>query len=123
MIINGEKWACEACVRGHRVSNCQHHGEFLLLSARRHSPFPLPTPILPCVTVPASRFCAPGFCPVMRPPSTCLAPAGCSREAPEYIAIGAASAKGVLPPWSMPLSMHLFCPDATLSRPQTEQAC
>ncbi|KAL2266054.1 hypothetical protein VTJ83DRAFT_5406 [Remersonia thermophila] len=24
MIINGEKWACEACVRGHRVSNCQH---------------------------------------------------------------------------------------------------
>ncbi|KAK3945659.1 hypothetical protein QBC46DRAFT_249282 [Diplogelasinospora grovesii] len=25
MIIDGEKWACEACVRGHRVSNCQHH--------------------------------------------------------------------------------------------------
>ncbi|KAK3342517.1 hypothetical protein B0H65DRAFT_221813 [Neurospora tetraspora] len=25
MLINGEKWACEACVRGHRVSNCQHH--------------------------------------------------------------------------------------------------
>ncbi|RKF56256.1 putative copper fist dna binding domain protein [Erysiphe neolycopersici] len=24
MIIAGEKWACEACVRGHRVSNCQH---------------------------------------------------------------------------------------------------
>ncbi|POS85936.1 hypothetical protein EPUL_004309 [Erysiphe pulchra] len=24
MIIEGEKWACEACVRGHRVSNCQH---------------------------------------------------------------------------------------------------
>ncbi|KAF9875968.1 copper fist DNA binding domain-containing protein [Colletotrichum karsti] len=24
MIIDGEKWACEACVRGHRVSNCQH---------------------------------------------------------------------------------------------------
>ncbi|CEJ90974.1 hypothetical protein VHEMI06722 [[Torrubiella] hemipterigena] len=24
MIINGEKYACEACVRGHRVSNCQH---------------------------------------------------------------------------------------------------
>ncbi|KAI0446287.1 hypothetical protein F4803DRAFT_34565 [Xylaria telfairii] len=24
MLINGEKWACEACVRGHRVSNCQH---------------------------------------------------------------------------------------------------
>ncbi|KAK3316424.1 hypothetical protein B0H66DRAFT_499806 [Apodospora peruviana] len=25
MLIEGEKWACEACVRGHRVSNCQHH--------------------------------------------------------------------------------------------------
>lgn len=24
MIIDGEKWACESCVRGHRVSNCQH---------------------------------------------------------------------------------------------------
>lgn len=24
MLIKGEKWACEACVRGHRVSNCQH---------------------------------------------------------------------------------------------------
>ncbi|KAB8294077.1 hypothetical protein EYC80_009532 [Monilinia laxa] len=26
MIIDGEKWACDACVRGHRVSNC-HHSE------------------------------------------------------------------------------------------------
>ncbi|EFX05811.1 copper fist DNA-binding domain containing protein [Grosmannia clavigera kw1407] len=25
MLINGEKWACDACVRGHRVSNCQHY--------------------------------------------------------------------------------------------------
>ncbi|KAL9945115.1 hypothetical protein D7B24_001185 [Verticillium nonalfalfae] len=24
MLIDGEKFACEACVRGHRVSNCQH---------------------------------------------------------------------------------------------------
>ncbi|KAI9807564.1 MAG: hypothetical protein M1825_005504 [Sarcosagium campestre] len=24
MLIDGEKWACDACVRGHRVSNCQH---------------------------------------------------------------------------------------------------
>ncbi|KAL2759482.1 hypothetical protein ACRALDRAFT_2038335 [Sodiomyces alcalophilus JCM 7366] len=24
MIIDGEKYACESCVRGHRVSNCQH---------------------------------------------------------------------------------------------------
>ncbi|KAL8872366.1 MAG: hypothetical protein Q9174_001994 [Haloplaca sp. 1 TL-2023] len=27
MLIDGEKWACEACVRGHRVSNCQHSGK------------------------------------------------------------------------------------------------
>ncbi|EXL94053.1 hypothetical protein NOF04DRAFT_1398684 [Fusarium oxysporum II5] len=27
MIIDGEKYACEACVRGHRVSNCQHSGK------------------------------------------------------------------------------------------------
>ncbi|KAI5302806.1 hypothetical protein KEM56_000336 [Ascosphaera pollenicola] len=25
MIINGEKWACNACIRGHRVSSCSHH--------------------------------------------------------------------------------------------------
>jgi len=24
MLINGEKYACDACVRGHRVSNCHH---------------------------------------------------------------------------------------------------
>ena len=27
MLIEGEKWACDACVRGHRVSNCQHNGK------------------------------------------------------------------------------------------------
>ena len=27
MLINGEKYACEACVRGHRVSTCQHTGK------------------------------------------------------------------------------------------------
>jgi hypothetical protein len=26
MLIDGEKWACDACVRGHRVSNCNHYG-------------------------------------------------------------------------------------------------
>ncbi|KAL5001885.1 hypothetical protein BDV10DRAFT_158949 [Aspergillus recurvatus] len=25
MLIDGEKWACEACVRGHRVSSCHHN--------------------------------------------------------------------------------------------------
>ncbi|KAI5288748.1 hypothetical protein KEM54_004919 [Ascosphaera aggregata] len=24
MLINGEKWACNACIRGHRVSSCSH---------------------------------------------------------------------------------------------------
>ena len=27
MLVEGEKYACEACVRGHRVSNCYHSGE------------------------------------------------------------------------------------------------
>ncbi|KAK2745125.1 hypothetical protein FQN57_004032 [Myotisia sp. PD_48] len=25
MLIDGEKWACDACIRGHRVSTCNHH--------------------------------------------------------------------------------------------------
>ncbi|KAM3432894.1 hypothetical protein MY4824_006283 [Beauveria thailandica] len=32
MIVDGEKYACEACVRGHRVSNCQHSGKSSALS-------------------------------------------------------------------------------------------
>ena len=28
MLINGEKFACEACVRGHRVSSCHHQGKY-----------------------------------------------------------------------------------------------
>lgn len=26
MLIDGQKWACEACIRGHRVTSCKHHG-------------------------------------------------------------------------------------------------
>ena len=26
MLIDGKKWACEACIRGHRVTSCKHHG-------------------------------------------------------------------------------------------------
>ena len=26
MLINDEKYACDACVRGHRVSSCSHSG-------------------------------------------------------------------------------------------------
>ncbi|EKV04253.1 Cu-dependent DNA-binding protein, putative [Penicillium digitatum PHI26] len=28
MLIDGQKWACEACLRGHRVTSCKHHGEY-----------------------------------------------------------------------------------------------
>lgn len=28
MLIDGQKWACEACIRGHRVTSCKHHGRF-----------------------------------------------------------------------------------------------
>ncbi|KAH8705006.1 copper fist DNA binding domain protein [Talaromyces proteolyticus] len=30
MLIDGEKWACEACVRGHRVSGCNHNDRTLV---------------------------------------------------------------------------------------------
>ncbi|KAJ9607157.1 hypothetical protein H2200_008229 [Cladophialophora chaetospira] len=30
MLINGEKFACEACVRGHRVSSCHHQDRLLV---------------------------------------------------------------------------------------------
>lgn len=32
MIIDGQKWSCDACVRGHRVTTCKHHGMLLLPS-------------------------------------------------------------------------------------------
>lgn len=32
MLIDGEKWACEACVRGHRVSSCHHSGMSTMIS-------------------------------------------------------------------------------------------
>lgn len=32
MLIDGQKWACEACIRGHRVSSCKHHGIYPSLS-------------------------------------------------------------------------------------------
>ena len=34
MLINGEKFACEACIRGHRVSSCHHQG----MAARLRKP-------------------------------------------------------------------------------------
>lgn len=36
MIIDGETYACEACVRGHRVRDCQHHGEHICGSGSCH---------------------------------------------------------------------------------------
>ncbi|KIM94458.1 hypothetical protein OIDMADRAFT_136366, partial [Oidiodendron maius Zn] len=30
MLIKGEKYACQACVRGHRVTNCRHTDRPLL---------------------------------------------------------------------------------------------
>ncbi|KND87821.1 Copper resistance protein CRF1 [Tolypocladium ophioglossoides CBS 100239] len=29
MIVDGETYACEACIRGHRARSCDHHGEYL----------------------------------------------------------------------------------------------
>ncbi|KAI1850443.1 hypothetical protein JX265_001404 [Neoarthrinium moseri] len=38
MLIDGEKWACEACVRGHRVSNCNHSDRPLQHINKKASP-------------------------------------------------------------------------------------
>jgi len=38
MLIAGEKYACEACVRGHRVSNCQHADRALQHIAKKGRP-------------------------------------------------------------------------------------
>ncbi|KAH8694208.1 copper fist DNA binding domain-containing protein [Talaromyces proteolyticus] len=39
MLIDGEKWACEACVRGHRVSSCRHHDRPLIRINKKGRPF------------------------------------------------------------------------------------
>ncbi|KAL4964849.1 putative Cu-dependent DNA-binding protein [Aspergillus stella-maris] len=39
MLIDGEKWACEACVRGHRVSTCKHHDRPLTRINRKGRPY------------------------------------------------------------------------------------
>ncbi|KAF8243190.1 hypothetical protein K440DRAFT_669707 [Wilcoxina mikolae CBS 423.85] len=38
MIIDGVKMACEACIRGHRVSGCNHHDRKLLPIAKKGRP-------------------------------------------------------------------------------------
>ncbi|KAI9367110.1 copper fist DNA binding domain-containing protein [Aspergillus egyptiacus] len=39
MLIDGEKWACEACIRGHRVFTCKHHDRPLTRINRKGRPF------------------------------------------------------------------------------------
>ncbi|KAJ6446857.1 copper fist DNA binding domain-containing protein [Purpureocillium lavendulum] len=38
MIINGETYACEACIRGHRTANCQHKDRPLQLIKKKGRP-------------------------------------------------------------------------------------
>jgi len=38
MIIDGQNYACEACVRGHRVRTCQHHERPLKLVSKKGRP-------------------------------------------------------------------------------------
>jgi len=35
MLIHGEKFACEACFRGHRVSSCDHKGSISQISSHK----------------------------------------------------------------------------------------
>lgn len=37
MITNGEKYACESCIRGHRVAQCQHTGKFIIYGSSRRA--------------------------------------------------------------------------------------
>lgn len=39
MLIDGEKWACEACVRGHRVTTCKHNGTYSSILSLSFSKF------------------------------------------------------------------------------------
>ncbi|KOC16070.1 hypothetical protein AFLA70_376g000961 [Aspergillus flavus AF70] len=39
MLVDGVKWACGPCVRGHRVSTCEHHDRTLIRINRKGRPF------------------------------------------------------------------------------------
>ncbi|KAE8356041.1 copper fist DNA binding domain-containing protein [Aspergillus coremiiformis] len=39
MLVDGVKWACGPCVRGHRVSTCEHHDRPLIRIKRKGRPF------------------------------------------------------------------------------------
>ncbi|TID20763.1 Copper fist DNA-binding protein [Venturia nashicola] len=38
MLRDGQKWACDSCIRGHRVSNCNHHDRELKMIAPKGRP-------------------------------------------------------------------------------------
>ncbi|KAI9485342.1 MAG: copper fist DNA binding domain-containing protein [Benjaminiella poitrasii] len=38
MIINGQKWSCETCIKGHRASHCQHKDRPLTLIKKKGRP-------------------------------------------------------------------------------------
>lgn len=38
IVINGEKWACERCIRGHRTSTCNHTDAQLMPIKRKGRP-------------------------------------------------------------------------------------
>ncbi|CEL09499.1 hypothetical protein ASPCAL12634 [Aspergillus calidoustus] len=38
MLINGEKWACEACIRGHRAASCSHSERPLIIINKKGRP-------------------------------------------------------------------------------------
>ncbi|ORE05525.1 copper-fist-domain-containing protein [Rhizopus microsporus var. microsporus] len=38
MIINGQKWSCETCIKGHRASSCEHTDRQLILIKKKGRP-------------------------------------------------------------------------------------
>lgn len=39
MLINNQKYSCEACIRGHRVTTCKHHGMPIIPSTPPNTSF------------------------------------------------------------------------------------
>ncbi|TPR10639.1 Ubiquitin-conjugating enzyme family protein [Aspergillus niger] len=88
MLIDGEKWACEACVRGHRVTTCKHNDRPLIRINRKGRPFatcsicnctPCESPeehakLKRCTTATAAGYLSP-------PPIASLPPSFCSMAA------------------------------------------
>ncbi|KKK16808.1 hypothetical protein AOCH_003312 [Aspergillus ochraceoroseus] len=92
MLIDGEKWACEACVRGHRVTTCKHHGRASGRHARSN-----PSAFLPIAPRPSSTSPPSSIQPSPRPGYSCGSQFSDNRAPPAASAGGARGAPQGVP--------------------------